>query len=257
MDWFGWQPLKDRANKTARSGPQALLLDLDKRVPRYLDDADQGRLIYPACKRTPSDQGGDIATIWDHTRLEATRYLTMVPAREYALLAEPARQPEIIDAYLRQRPHEDIVVEFTGVTTADLAIAAVAGINWLTHCATLVDVNREQFTGTLSTFRKIASLARQWWSMDGAEARCAQMLGEQQTPPLMLYLVWQEYTRLAKEISSAARFGSSIERAMDERRKLLLVEFSGRPAELETALAALSKTVTDLESAREPDDLGG
>jgi hypothetical protein len=257
MDWFGWQAPKDGAHKAVAFGPQALLQDLDKRVPGYLDDVDQGRLIYPACKRARSDAGGDIRSIWDHTRLEAMRYLMVVPRREFDLLGEPARQSEMIEAYLRQRPHEDTVIEFTGVTMADLAIAAVAGFNWLSHCASLAEVNRERFSGTLSAFRKVTVLAQQWWATQGADARCGQMLGEQQAPPLMLYLVWMDYTRLAKEIASAASFGSSVERTIEKRREVLAKEFSGRPAELGAALDELKETMAAFENAREPDDLIG
>src|ERR1700704_6288123 len=121
MDWFGSQH-KDRPYKAA-FGAQALLQDLDKRVPRYLDDVDHGRLIYPACKRTASDGASDIRSVWDHTRLEAMRYVMLVPRREFELLGEPAQQPEMIGTYLRQLPHEDIVIEFTGSTMADLVIA--------------------------------------------------------------------------------------------------------------------------------------
>src|SRR6266481_6943335 len=229
MDWFGWQLPKDRAHKAPPFGPQALLQDLDTRVPRYLDDVDEGKLIYPACKRARSDAGGDVSSIWDHTRLEAMRYLMAVPRREFELLGEPARQPEMLDAYLRQRPHEDTVIEFTGSTMADLAIAVVAGFNWLNHCAVLAGTDRDKFSGTLSNFRKITGLARQWWAMDGAGERCSQMLAEGEKPPLMLYLIWTEYTRLAKEVAAAAFFGSSIERAIAGRREVLKSEFAGRP----------------------------
>ena len=257
MDWFGWQLPKDRAHKATPFGPQALLQDLDKRVPQYLDDVDQGKLIYPACKRARSDAGGDVSSIWDHTRLEAMRYVMVVPRREFELLGEPARQPEMLDAYLRQRPHDDTVIEFTGSTMADLAIAIVAGFNWLNHCASLVEVNRERFSGTLSSFRKIIALAQQWWAMEGADARYSQMLAEQQVPPLTLYLVWLEYTRLAKEIASAASFGPSIDRAIEKRRETLAREFTDRPAELGAALDELRETMTGFESARDPSDLGG
>jgi hypothetical protein len=204
MDWFGRQPPKDQAQEKAPFGPESLLRDLERRVSRYLDDVDQGRLIYPACKRTSSDTSGDIASIWDHTRLEAVRYLMAMRARQFELVAEPARQAEMLEAYLRQQPHENTVIDFTGVTMSDIAIAILAGLAWLNHCASLAGVKRERFLGTLTTFRKVAVLARQWWETDGAQARCSRMLAEQQVPPLMLYLVWQEYTRLAKEIAAAA-----------------------------------------------------
>ena len=80
--------------------------------PQYLDDVDQGKLIYPACKRTLSDAAGDVASVWDHTRLEAMRYVMAVPGHEFGLLSEAARQLEMIDAYLFQRPHADTVIDF-------------------------------------------------------------------------------------------------------------------------------------------------
>src|SRR5260370_27403924 len=140
---------------------------------------------------------------------------------------------------------------------AELAIAIVAGFNWLNHCAGLVEVNRERFSGTLSSFRKIVALAQQWWAMEGADARYSQMLAEQQVPPLMLYLVWLEYTRLAKEIASSASFGPSIDRAIEKRREALAKEFADRPSELGAALDELRETMAAFVNAREPPDLDG
>jgi hypothetical protein len=255
MDWFGWRLSKGLVDEAAVFDPHAILQNLNKRVRQYLDDVDQGKLIYPACNRTPSDAQGDIQSIWDHTRLEAIRYVTMVPRREFELLAEPARQPDMLEAYLRQRPHEDTVIEFTGSSTSDLAIAIVAGFNWLNHCAVLVGVEREKFSGTLRNFRKVTVLAQRWWAMEGANERCSQMLVERAKPPLMLYLIWAEYTRLSKEVASAAFFGSPIDRAIDRRHEVLELEFAGRSAELVSALDELSETMAGFESARDPEDL--
>jgi hypothetical protein len=84
FDW--WQPRKalteksgDKARAGEISGPQVILEELRIRVPRYLDEVDQAKLIYPACKRALSDLDGDVRSVWDHTRLEAMRYVTMVP----------------------------------------------------------------------------------------------------------------------------------------------------------------------------------
>jgi hypothetical protein len=54
----------------------------------------------------------------------------------------------------------------------------------------------------------------------------------------MLYLIWSEYTRLAKQITAAAIFGSSIERSA----KLVAL-----PANL----------IPRFETARDPGDLSG
>jgi hypothetical protein len=193
--------------------PDLLLEDLAKRVPKYLDDVDQGKLIYPACRRTLSDVDGDVASVWDHTRLEAMRYVMMVPGREFGLLSEAARQLEMIDAYLFQRPHADTVIEFAGTATADFSIAILAGLNWLTHCAQLAGVDPARQSGTIRHFRKLVTLAQRWWLTEGAGERCAQLLSRGEQPPLMLYLVWSEYTRLAKPVAAAAIFGASANRS--------------------------------------------
>jgi hypothetical protein len=264
MGWFGRRGAGDQRPAEAttdsmgdRSGPMALVGAMDLAVPKYLASVDRGELVYPACKRAPTDLHGTVRTIWEHTRVEAMRYLTMVPRREIDLLIAPARQPEMIDAFLRRLPHDNTVVDFTGVPIDDLGIAIIAGLNWLNHCAVLAGVGRDKFSGTLRNFRQITVLARQWWAMEGADARCAQMLRDQQKPPLMLYLVWLEYTRLAKQIATAAIHGPSLDLAAARDRAQLTHRLADRPAELAAALDALAATMTRLESARDPDDLLG
>lgn len=81
------------------------------------------------------------------------------------------------------------------------------------------------------------------------------MLVERQYPPLMFYLIWLEYTRLAKEIASAAIYGSSIDKVETRDREHFTRELAGRPAELASALNALTDTISRLRGAHEPDDL--
>jgi len=239
---FGWLHSKVQKSPAAKQPPGAfgqpevLLEDLRQRVPKYLADIDQGRLIYPACKRTLADTEGDVASVWDHTRLEAMQYVVAVPGGEFGLLTAPGRQLEMIDGYLFQRPHENTVIDFTGTATADFSIAILAGLNWLTHCAHLAGVPLPQQSGTIRNFRKLVTLAQQWWLTEGAVERCGQMLANGEQPPLMLNLVWSEYTRLAKQIASAAIFGGSIERS---------AQLVALPADL----------VPRFEAAKDPGDL--
>ena len=199
---MNWWPF-GKGESATLDVPHALLADIEKRGKRYLDDVDNGRLIMPACKRAASDEGRDQAAVAEHTRLEAFRYLLAIPRREFTLLAEPDSQAEIIDGYLRQLPHEDTVIEFTGVTNADLAIAIIAGFNWLVHCAVLAGANPNQFYGTLRNFRRVASTAQKWWAADDAKQRYAEMLQAGEEPPLLLNLVWADYGRMAAEIAIA------------------------------------------------------
>lgn len=211
------------------AGPDAMLQGLDRVVSRYLERTDRGDLVYPACVRTPEAVDGSARAIWRHTRLEALRYLTLIPGRDSALLTAPARQAEMIEAFLRVQPHDAIVVDFTGHPAEDIAIAAIAGLNWLNHCAGLAKVDRAKVTGILRNFRKVVSVAERWWATEGAEARCREMVAAGQYPPLMLYLVWFECTHLAKEIASAVVFPDDAAR---EAKAWTLFEAAADPEEL-------------------------
>ena len=200
MSWHAW-PFGN--TPPAPDAPHALLADIEKLGRQYLDEVDNGKWVYPACKRTASDAGAAKEQICSHTRLEAMRYLLTVPRNEFRLLAEPESQVAILEAYLRQLPHDETVIEFTGNTMSDLAIAVIAGFNWLIHCASLAGADRKTFLGTLSRFRRVAMSAQQWWEMKGASERYAQLLHAKQEPPLFLYLVWADYGRLAAEIAAA------------------------------------------------------
>jgi hypothetical protein len=120
---------------------------------------------------------------------------------------------------------------------SDIAIALFAGFNWLNHCAVLTGAERDKFSGTLHHFRKLVILAQQWWAMEGAGPRCRQMLADGEKPPLMLFLIWTDYTRLAKEVAAAA-----LNRA---------IAADPAPADLD----ALAQTMTRLQQANDPDDL--
>jgi hypothetical protein len=234
--------------------PTALLGALDKAVPQYLDRVDRGDLVYPACKRTSTDVEGNLRSVWEHTRIEGMRYVMMVPRRKVELLIDPARQPEMLESFLRQPPHANTVVDFTGVPIDDFVIAIVAGLNWLKHCAALAGVDREKFSGTLRNFRKITVIAQRWWALEGSTARCGQMLARQEMPPLMLYLVWLEYTRLAKEIAGAAMYGSLVDRSGD--REFFKRDHANRSSELKAAPAAVLGLLGQLDRAHDPEDLG-
>jgi hypothetical protein len=136
----------------------------------------------------------------------------------------------MVSAFLRQQPHENTVIDFSGVAAEDVGTAIIAGFNWLNHCALLAGVPREKVARTLTSFRKVVRLAQQWWETEGAVQRCAQMLAERQKPPLMLYLMWSDYTRLAREIAIAPAMRAP-ETDVDMMRRL---EAAQEPEDLST-----------------------
>ena len=262
MRWDGWRrsTIETPSPKVTKAvsnlfDPTAILEALAVATPDYVGRVDQGQLTYPACKRSSTDVRSDVRSVWEDTRIEAMRYVMMVPRREFDLLIAPSRQPEMLDAFLRRPPHEDTVIDFTGVPIDDMVIAILAGLNWLTHCATLVGVHHEKYFGTLRKFRKIVVTAQQWWAIEGAEARCHRMLADREFPPLMIYLMWLEYTRLAKEVAAAAILGSSIDRSTAGLRETLPRRLSDRPHQPFVTPETLDDARSLLEKAHEPDDL--
>jgi hypothetical protein len=169
------------------------------------------------------------------------RYVVMVPKRDFGQLFEPARQSQILKAFLRKRTHTKTSVDFTGVPIDDLLNAIVAGFNWLDMCRAAVGI--QQPSRSLTDFKNVAWLAEQWWAVEGAVPRCNQMLAERKRPPLMLYLIWLDYTGLAKEIASAAIYGSSSDQVPAERT-----------FELSAAGGALDK-ISRLQRAEDPSEL--
>ena len=127
--------------------PVAILEAMDVATPGYFSRVDEGQLTYPAFKRSSTDVRSDVRSVWEDTRIEAMRYVMMVPRREFDLLIDPSRQPEMLDAFLRRPPHEETVIDFTGVPIDDLVIAIVAGLNWLSHCATLGEFTTRNILG--------------------------------------------------------------------------------------------------------------
>jgi hypothetical protein len=255
---FGWaraQTKKAEPHASEIGGATELVGSIDAAVAAYLEKVDHGSLVYPACKRMLIDPDSDIRSVWAHTRLEAVRYLTMVPGRQIGLLIEPARQIEMFETFLRKLPHENTVIDFTGVPADDLVLAIIAGLNWLNHCALLTGADHTKFSGTLRNFRRMAALGQQWWSLEGAEGRCAELLKINEKPPLMLYLVWQNYTMVSKEVASATMFGASVKRTVAMRQKMLEEEFADDPAKLDAALLELKEAMSRFEAAQEPDDL--
>jgi hypothetical protein len=175
--WHSTKPITersaDKANVGGFFGPHVIIDELRSRVPRYLDKVDHGKLIYPACKRALSDLNGDVRSVWDHTRLEAMRYVTMVPRPEFELLSGADRQIEMMNAYLLQRPHDETVIDFTGTAAADFSIAILAGHNWLTHCAKLAGVHPSKQSGTRSC--PVAWCSWRWITAFAGESRAGQL----------------------------------------------------------------------------------
>ena len=134
--------------------------------------------------------------------MEAFRYLLSVPRKEFALLGDPDQQALLLDGYLRQLPHDQTVIEFTGNTAADLSIATIAGFTgWFIAPSSPARIRRN--FRSAPQFPQGSLLGAEMMDDGRGKAACAEMLKAKQEPPLFLYLIWADYTRLAKGIVAA------------------------------------------------------
>ena len=91
--------------------------------------------------------------------------------------------------------------------------------------------------------------------IEGAGQRCSDMLARREQPPLMIYLVWSDYTRLAKDIASAAIFGSPADHSEKEQRHYFSQPLAGASAEPGKTVAMFTVSADRLKRAQDPDDL--
>ena len=81
------------------------------------------------------------------------------------------------------------------------------------------------------------------------------MLADREFPPLVIYLMWLEYTRLAKEVAAAAILGSSIDKSTNGLRETLARRLSDQPSQPLVTLETLDDARSLLNKAHEPNDL--
>lgn len=81
------------------------------------------------------------------------------------------------------------------------------------------------------------------------------MLENRELPPLMFYLLWGSFTRLAKEVAVASIYGSCLDVALERQSRNLRSALAGQPKQLEAALIAQKENATLLMSASDPNNL--
>ena len=81
------------------------------------------------------------------------------------------------------------------------------------------------------------------------------MLADREFPPLVIYLMWLEYTRLAKKVAEAAILGSSIDKSDKGLRETLARRLSDQPGQQFATLETLDDARNLFEKAQEPNDL--
>jgi hypothetical protein len=111
------------------------------------------------------------------------------------------------------------------------------------------------YEGAVETFEKDCANAYGWWQKEGVGPRAYSLLSHGERPPLMIYVLWHETNRLAKEISTACIFGSSHENGFASLFQAAREKFPDDPKRANEWIDEFKAAFERVRAANDPDDL--
>ena len=234
---------------------QALTTAIARNIPQYITDVKRGRCQAPACTRQLGEPRANVRDIWEDTRLEALTPLFNHGASNAMALCEPARQTELFHAFRHDRPHLKFPHVATGDEVHDTIQAVFQCVDYLRDQCLKAGTNYDVFKGAVATFEKDCANAYDWWQKEGAGPTAYLLLSHGERPPLMIYILWRETTRLAKEIATACIYGSSLENALVNDVRWAREKFRDDPKAANEWIDEFKTMLGRIRAANDPDDL--
>jgi hypothetical protein len=245
-----------RANAiTTAIEAQGLIATITRDVPKYLMEVRSGRYKAPACTRRPREPRGNVHDIWEDTRLEAFAPLLNHVGSNVMTLGRSARQRELFHAFRHDRPHLKYPDVATGEEVHDTVQAVFQCLIYLRDQCLKAKTSYNVYAGALETFEKDCVAAYDWWQKEGAGPTADLPLVHDERPPLMIYILWRETTRLAKEIATASIYGLSLEYASAKGVQWAGEKFRDDPKSADELIDEIKALFGCLSAANEPDNL--
>ena len=170
-------------------------------------------------------------------------------------LCEPVRQTELFHAFRHDRPHLKFPDVATGEEVHDTIQAVSQCLVYLRNQCLKAKTSYDVYEGALATFEKDCATAYDWWQKEGAGPTADFPLLYDERPPFMIYILWRETTRLAKEIATACIYGSSLENALVKGVQWAGKKFRGDPKAANELSDEIKALLGRLRAANNPDDL--
>jgi hypothetical protein len=270
MGLFDFLKPKDQATETAtpKAGnllraqaittaieAQALTAAITRNVPKYLMDVKLGRCRAPACARRPGEPRGNVHDIWEDTRSEALVPLLNHGGSNTLALCRPARQRELFHAFIHDRPHLKFPDVPTGEEVPDTIQAVSQCLTYLRDQCLKAKTSYNVYVGALEGFEKECATANDWWQKQSDGPTADLPLLHDARPPLMIYILWRETTRLAKEIATASIYGPSLEKALVKGVRWAEEKFRDDPKAAKELIGEIKALFERLRASNEPDDL--
>jgi hypothetical protein len=223
---------------------------LRARLDRYKFSVRSHEVRTPACHRRQGDARGNLRDIWEDTRLEAMQQLLEHGSARIDALASPGAQPLLLSA-LKQldRPIQQPPAA-TGEPLLDTVTAPFCAIEYLREKCLEAGISNELPATALESFNNRCDFVNIW----------------RQTPevypltfsgcslPTMFSIVWDEITRLAKELAIITVFGAPLEAAIQRDLQYLATRYVTHPR-LKECCEQLRFQHIQIRGATEPDDL--
>lgn len=217
---------------------------------RYKDSVQSDQFRTPACRRQRGEPRANLRDIWEDTRLEALEKLVgygstnvdhLASAEEQSVLFEALGQ---LDRPLRQP------IALAGDALLDTVNAPFCAFDYLADKCLEVGVAADLPRKALNSFMDRCSFVSIWQPNRGV----CQLAFPGQDLPTIFSIVWDEITRLAKEIAVMAVFGSPLAAAIQRDVQHIRIKYANHPR-LEKSCKDLAFQEAQIRAALKPDDL--
>jgi hypothetical protein len=224
---------------------------LSEKLRRYRFSVQSHEFRAPASTRLRGEPRGNVRDVWEDTRLEAMQRLSEHGSVKFADLASADRQSTLFDVLRKLDKPPKYPIASTSDAVIDTVNAPFCALDYLRDRCLEAGTTTEVTASALESFLTRCEFAGICWQ----ETRPGHhLLGADYSPPTMFSIIWDEVTRLSKEIAVATIIGSPLEKAIKRDIGHLNARYAKDSRLVSFCDKIKSQQIRILE-AIEPDDL--
>jgi hypothetical protein len=219
---------------------------LQDRIRRYSLSVDSNEFRIPASKRRRGEPRGSLREIWEDTRLEAMQRLMEHGSADIEDLASAEEQGVLSEA-LRQLDKDPQYRIWPAGDVCDTINAPFCALNYLQDRCSELGIPTASARKSFIERCEFVSLWQQ-------NPTAYQLLFPNHKLPTIFSILWDEVTRLAKEIAVATVFGYPLETGIQRYVEYIKVKYAQHPR-LEECCKTLMRQELLIRAATAPEDL--
>jgi hypothetical protein len=241
----------ERPESERRADAVLVASTLSEKLRRYRLSVQSNEFRTPASTRLRGEPRGNVRDVWEDTRLEAMQRLSEHGSVKFADLASADRQSALFDVLRKLDKPPKYPIALTGDAGIDTVSASFCALGYLRDKCLEAGTTTEVTTSALESFLTRCEFAGICWQ---ETRRGHHLLGAGYSPPMMFSIIWDEVTRLSKEIAVATIIGSPLEKAIKRDIEHLNARYA-KDSKLVSFCEKIRLQQIRIHEAIEPDDL--